>query len=233
MFPVGCSFALWWPLYHHLYLCAFTNLSWTFPCRNVYCMTGTSQPQVGRVTRAGGAGYNWLFWEPLQSWAPSSCQNCHSAVGQHCVPSPQPCVQYWIGCKKLMGPFLHGSVIPEGTILWNRCLLPLWCVSYQSATNPRLSEKPTEVAEKSLSQRERARGQGPARQSYQIAWHFNPGNCSTHFFRSEKSFPFGGCGFVQSRLRGGLEPGTNKDVQLQTKRGKYFVGRKLQFISPS
>lgn len=47
-----------------------------------------------------------------------------------------------------------------------------------------------------------------------------------------EEFSFGSCGFIQSRPRGNLEPGTNKGVQLQTKRGKYFVCRKLQFISP-
>lgn len=94
-----------------------------------------------------------------QSWAPSSCQNCHGAVGQHCVPSLQPCVQHWIGCKILMGPFLHGCYSRRHHVMESLSYLSnVWLT--RGLQTP---EKPTEVAEKSLSQRERARGQGPAR----------------------------------------------------------------------
>lgn len=73
-----------WHLHHHLYVCVFTNLSWIFPCRDVCCMTGAIQQQVGQVTRC------WWRWVQLVALGAASNSPELPKLSRPCRPAPCP-----------------------------------------------------------------------------------------------------------------------------------------------
>lgn len=121
--------------------------------------------------------WSWVhqLWEPLQTGSWSSQQP--SKLPRHCRPALCPITAATeSAAKEWMGPFLLGSAIPKGSMLWNRrALLHLSDVYLTKALQtPDSVRSPWKRLRRARVRRNGQWGRGPARQSYRITWHLNP-----------------------------------------------------------